>query len=165
MVTTALGFTPTANTGTVTSVKVGDTSYSPSSGVVSLPAYPTVTQKYEHNITVYYSGQIHVRFTLITTSATALTYSTLAAALNGAGHSTAAKAKMASGMVNYSSSTTAIATGVYSTNTTTNLTVTCVTLVSTSSSTATIKTSPDSNNTSSKTLSSSYTVQDYVRTL
>ena len=31
----------TKNTGTVTSVKVGDTSYSPSSGVVSLPAYPT----------------------------------------------------------------------------------------------------------------------------
>ena len=32
----------TTNTGTVTSVKVGDTSYSPSSGVVSLPAYPSV---------------------------------------------------------------------------------------------------------------------------
>lgn len=31
----------TANTGTVTGVKVGSTSYSPSSGVVSLPAYPT----------------------------------------------------------------------------------------------------------------------------
>lgn len=31
----------TTNTGTVTSVKVGSTSYSPSSGVVSLPAYPT----------------------------------------------------------------------------------------------------------------------------
>lgn len=31
----------TTNTGTVTSVKVGTTSYSPSSGVVSLPAYPT----------------------------------------------------------------------------------------------------------------------------
>lgn len=42
MVTTALGFTPTANTGTVTSVKVGSTSYSPSSGVVSLPSYPTI---------------------------------------------------------------------------------------------------------------------------
>ena len=33
----------TTNTGTVTSVKVGSTSYSPSSGVVSLPAYPTNT--------------------------------------------------------------------------------------------------------------------------
>lgn len=32
----------TNNTGTVTSVKVGSSSYSPSSGVVSLPAYPTV---------------------------------------------------------------------------------------------------------------------------
>lgn len=31
----------TTNTGTVTGVKVGSTSYSPSSGVVSLPAYPT----------------------------------------------------------------------------------------------------------------------------
>lgn len=31
----------TKNAGTVTSVKVGSTSYSPSSGVVSLPAYPT----------------------------------------------------------------------------------------------------------------------------
>ena len=30
------------STGTVTSVKVGTTSYSPSSGVISLPAYPTV---------------------------------------------------------------------------------------------------------------------------
>lgn len=32
----------TTNTGTVTSIKVGSTSYDPSSGVVSLPAYPTV---------------------------------------------------------------------------------------------------------------------------
>lgn len=32
----------TTNTGTVTSVKVGSTSYSSSSGVVSLPAYPSV---------------------------------------------------------------------------------------------------------------------------
>lgn len=31
----------TANAGTVTEVKVGDTSYSPASGVVTLPAYPT----------------------------------------------------------------------------------------------------------------------------
>lgn len=31
----------TTNTGTVTGVKVGSTSYSPSSGIVSLPAYPT----------------------------------------------------------------------------------------------------------------------------
>lgn len=30
-------------TGTVTSIKVGSTSYSPSSGVVSLPAYPTLS--------------------------------------------------------------------------------------------------------------------------
>ena len=31
----------TTNTGTVTQVKVGSTAYSPSSGVVSIPAYPT----------------------------------------------------------------------------------------------------------------------------
>lgn len=33
----------TSNTGTVTSVKVGTTSYNPSNGVVSLPAYPVNT--------------------------------------------------------------------------------------------------------------------------
>lgn len=32
----------TTNTGTVTQVKVGSTAYNPSSGVVSLPSYPTV---------------------------------------------------------------------------------------------------------------------------
>ena len=36
----------TSNTGTVTSIKVGSTSYSPTSGVVSLPAYPTDTNYY-----------------------------------------------------------------------------------------------------------------------
>ena len=39
---TVSGWGYTKNTGTVTGVKVGSTSYSPSSGVVSLPAYPTV---------------------------------------------------------------------------------------------------------------------------
>ena len=50
LVTDALGYTPynssnpngyTSNIGTVTTVKLGSTSYSPSSGVISLPAYPT----------------------------------------------------------------------------------------------------------------------------
>lgn len=41
-------------TGTVTSVKVGSTSYSPSSGVISLPAYPTNTNYYHTR--VYSSG-------------------------------------------------------------------------------------------------------------
>lgn len=36
-------YTGLNNTGTVTQVKVGTTAYDPSSGVVSLPAYPTVT--------------------------------------------------------------------------------------------------------------------------
>lgn len=39
---TVSGWGFTKNSGTVTSVKIGTTSYSPSSGVVSLPAYPTV---------------------------------------------------------------------------------------------------------------------------
>ena len=38
------------STGTVTSIKVGSTSYSPSSGVVSLPAYPTAL-KNPHTLT------------------------------------------------------------------------------------------------------------------
>lgn len=38
---TVSGWGFTKNTGTVTSVKVGSTSYSPSSGVISLPTYPT----------------------------------------------------------------------------------------------------------------------------
>jgi hypothetical protein len=40
---TGLGYTK--NAGTVTQVKVGTTAYNPSSGVVSLPAYPTVPTK------------------------------------------------------------------------------------------------------------------------
>lgn len=39
--TTVTNWGFTKNAGTVTSVKVGTTSYSPTSGVVSLPAYPT----------------------------------------------------------------------------------------------------------------------------
>lgn len=39
-------------TGTVTSINIGSTSYSPSSGVVSLPAYPTVTNYYWANVKV-----------------------------------------------------------------------------------------------------------------
>ena len=52
----------TTNTGTVTSVKVGTTSYDPSSGVVSLPAYPTslpasnTTNSYSSTGTVPVSG-------------------------------------------------------------------------------------------------------------
>lgn len=38
---TVSGWGFTKNTGTVTSVKVGSTSYNPSSGVISLPAYPS----------------------------------------------------------------------------------------------------------------------------
>lgn len=46
-----LGFTK--NAGTVTKVKVGSTEYTPSSGVVSLPAYPTVpTYSQGTNITI-----------------------------------------------------------------------------------------------------------------
>lgn len=38
---TVSGWGFTKNTGTVTQVKVGTTAYNPSSGIVSLPAYPT----------------------------------------------------------------------------------------------------------------------------
>ena len=41
--TTVSGWGFTKNAGTVTSVKVGSTSYSPSRGVISLPAYPDAT--------------------------------------------------------------------------------------------------------------------------
>lgn len=39
---TVSGWGYTKNTGTVTQVKVGTTAYSPSSGVISLPAYPSI---------------------------------------------------------------------------------------------------------------------------
>ena len=38
---TVSGWGFTKNTGTVTQVKVGNKAYNPSSGIVSLPAYPT----------------------------------------------------------------------------------------------------------------------------
>ena len=41
----------TSCTGTVTSVKVGSTSYSPSSGVISLPAYPAAQVQSDWNVT------------------------------------------------------------------------------------------------------------------
>lgn len=59
---TVSGWGFTKNAGTVTSVKVGTTSYSPSSGVVSLPAYPTslpasnTTNSYSATGTVPVSG-------------------------------------------------------------------------------------------------------------
>ena len=49
---TVSGWGFTKNAGTVTSVKVGSTSYNPSSGVVSLPAYPTNTWRgIQNNLT------------------------------------------------------------------------------------------------------------------
>lgn len=71
-VTTALGYTPydsanpngyTSNTGTVTKVKVGQATYNPSDGVVSLPAYPgalpasDVVNTYNSSSTVPISGK------------------------------------------------------------------------------------------------------------
>lgn len=50
----------TNNAGTVTSVKVGSTSYSPSSGVVSLPAYPTVNNA---TLTIQQNGSNVATFT------------------------------------------------------------------------------------------------------
>lgn len=56
----------TTNTGTVTSVKVGTTSYSPSSGVVSLPAYPTVNNA---TLTIQQNGTSKATFTANSSSA------------------------------------------------------------------------------------------------
>ena len=53
----------TTNTGTVTQVKVGTTAYNPSSGVVNLPAYPTVNnatltiQKNGSNVQTFTANQ------------------------------------------------------------------------------------------------------------
>lgn len=49
--------------GTVTSVKVGTTSYTPSSGVVSLPAYPTVPSVGNGTITIKQAGTVKGTFT------------------------------------------------------------------------------------------------------
>ncbi len=46
----------TTNTGTVTQVKVGSTAYNPSSGVVSLPAYPTVPTVNNGTLTIQKNG-------------------------------------------------------------------------------------------------------------
>ena len=124
------------------------------------------TNAYEHNINLFYSGQLVCRFQLRTNSSTALTYSTLCGALYNAGYNTAnTKCLMASGMVYVSTTTTCIVTGVYATASGTTLGVCYTSLVSTSSQTGTIKTAPDVNSYTTKTLSSSYTVNDYVRTL
>jgi hypothetical protein len=56
----------TTNKGTVTSVKVGSTSYSPSSGVVSLPAYPTVNNA---TLTIQKNGTTVKTFTANASSA------------------------------------------------------------------------------------------------
>lgn len=50
--------------GTVTSVKVGTTSYTPSSGVVSLPAYPTVPSVGNGTITIKQAGTTKGTFTI-----------------------------------------------------------------------------------------------------
>ena len=55
----------TNNTGTVTSVKVGSTSYSPSSGVVSLPAYPTTLPASDTTSTYSATGTAPVNGTAV----------------------------------------------------------------------------------------------------
>lgn len=55
----------TKNTGTVTSVKVGTTSYNPSSGVVSLPAYPTTLPASDTTSTYSASGTVPVNGTAV----------------------------------------------------------------------------------------------------
>ena len=53
----------TTNTGTVTQVKVGSTAYNPSSGVVSLPAYPTVPTVNNGTLTIQKNGSNVATFT------------------------------------------------------------------------------------------------------
>ena len=53
----------TTNTGTVTQVKVGTTAYNPSSGVVSLPAYPTVPTVNNGTLTIQKNGTSVQTFT------------------------------------------------------------------------------------------------------
>ena len=53
----------TTNTGTVTQVKVGSTAYNPSSGVVSLPAYPTVPTVNNGTLTIQKNGTNVATFT------------------------------------------------------------------------------------------------------
>jgi len=55
----------TNNAGTVTSVKVGTTSYSPSSGVVSLPAYPTTLPASDTTSTYSSTGTAPVNGTAV----------------------------------------------------------------------------------------------------
>ena len=52
-----LGFTK--NTGTVTSVKVGTTSYSPSNGVITIPAYPNVVNLSSGNLITVENNKIN----------------------------------------------------------------------------------------------------------
>ena len=56
----------TTNTGTVTQVKIGTTAYNPSSGVVSLPAYPTVNNA---TLTIQKNGTTVKTFTANASSA------------------------------------------------------------------------------------------------
>lgn len=53
----------TSNTGTVTQVKLGSTSYNPASGVISLPAYPTVPT-YTSSTSITLSGNTFQRAAL-----------------------------------------------------------------------------------------------------
>lgn len=83
---TVSGWGYTKNTGTVTQVKVGTTAYNPSSGVVSLPAYPSIptSLKNPNSITIKagtdtvssYDGSAAKTFTLAaSTTAGAFTVS------------------------------------------------------------------------------------------
>lgn len=55
----------TTNTGTVTKVKVGTTDYNPSSGVVSLPAYPTTLPASDTTSSYSASGTVPVNGTAV----------------------------------------------------------------------------------------------------
>ena len=133
----------------------------------SLTYTPTIPTHYEHNIRVYYStGNFSVTFKFIDTNSAAYTYSTLTKALYDRGFASSTTVCSANGVYGTSSAQNLIL-GVYGYNSSSayRLYFRYLPLVSYSSSTATINNTVSGETTTYLTLTSSYTIQDKVRTL
>jgi hypothetical protein len=119
---------------------------------------------YEHNLLIFVANNGYfINLRLITDSATALTtYAGLVSALNSAGYTSNLKTLLCSGSV-YASGKTMMATGIFVQNANT-LYARGIILAQRSSSTLTITESPSSF-ASTALSSSSFNIQDYVRTL
>ena len=87
----------TNNTGTVTSVKVGSTSYSPSSGVVSLPAYPTTLPASDTTSTYSATGTAPVNGTAVAAALATISGGIVPSAYCDTAAGTAAKTAICSG--------------------------------------------------------------------